>query len=568
MVPPGSPHHTTDRCGPSQVRAPGTTRFILGAAAKGRIEGPYSYYAPTAVAMSRKSRQRQKPELGPDEPGAEPPNDSRASVYRLTGELRDMLEAIVSGCAITADTAKLDDELYLDDVPDDELGDDVLDADELTDDKIEASVSEFAEAYGGLALTTRVLARELLARALDRRPTQRGVSLLSAESAEDDADPAVLDKLVEFLLPANLPDAIRPSRQGRREAFGETAWLVREVGLEEFDVSCDLATSAGGTPELFAYSRSPASAHVALLEYLFQRAEGVVENLDPLLAAERDASFWQFSRWSASPPPGRGWVEVTEFTGSVREQEYSLAERRTVTLGTSVMSELARDEGFAELFPRQHRMAAALAASFVDVFECVGLEGTRATLRSIRDGRTVDVHEHMEPITYAPGCIAMGRLLPFDGDLHLRSPGMLFIEPDESTHVKAAVEAFGDARATSSPALALEAFISSAVFGVRVPRSVKPARSKAEARALLAVIDDILGDAELERVRDDVPRVRDELYYTPGLHADSGGTGDAGIRLDATLQAFMAALEDQAAGGGRERHQRPRTKKRKRKRRR
>ena len=518
--------------------------------------------------MSRKSRQRQKPGPDPNEPDAELPHDDRATVYRLTGKLHDMLEAIVSGCVIMAQTEEMDATPDVDNRLDDELRDEGLGADEPTNEEIEAGVSQVLEAFGGLAFTTRLLGRELLAQALDRRPAQSVASFVSIESAADhDSEAAIVDKLVESLLPANLPDAMRPSPRGRREASGEAAWLVREVGLEEFDVSCDLATSDDGTPELFASSVSPESAHVALLEYVFVRAETIVDSFDPLLAAERDASQWEFSQWSVSPPPGRGSVEVMEFAGSVREQEYSLAERRTVTLGTSVMDELAQNEGFAELCPRQHRMSAAFATSFVDVFECVGLEATRGTFRSMRNGRTFAVHEHRESITYAPGWIAMGRLLPFDGDLHLRSPGMLFLEPDDRTDMTSAVEAFADARATS-PALALEAFISADVFGIPVPRSVKPARSKVEARAMLAMIGDMLDDAELERVRDDEPRVRDEIYYTPGLHADSGAAGDGGIQLDATLQTFMAALEEQAAGGGRERNQRSRTKRKKGKRRR
>ena len=137
---------------------------------------------------------------------------------------------------------------------------------------------------------------------------------------------------------------------------------------------------------------------------------------------------------------------------------------------------------------------------------------------------------------------------------------------------KAAVEAFGEASATEPPALALEVFISADVFGVSVPRAVKPARSRADARSFLAMIEDIVGDAALDRVGDvDVTALRPEIYYTPGLHTDSGaagGGGGGGIQLDATLQLFMAALEEQAAGRGHEPNKRARTKKRKGKRRR
>lgn len=526
--------------------------------------------------MSRKSRQRQKPELVPNQPDTVLLTDNpHGTVYRLTGKLHDMLEAIVSGCAIITQTAELADELYREDGFDEEFDDEELDDEELfadgpTEEELAADVSQELEAFGGLAFTIRLLARELLAQALDRQPARSVASFFSTDSgAHEGSDAAVVDKLVEPLLPANLPDEMRPSRSSRREAFGEAAWLLREVGLEEFDVSCHLDTSDDGTPELRAYSLPPESAHVELLEYLFVRAETIVDTFDPVLAAERDASYWEFSQWSVSPPPGHAPVEVTDFAGSVREQEYSLAERRTVTLGTSVMRNLAQSEGLAALCPRQYRIAAALDASFVDVFECVGLDGTRATFRSMRDGRTFQLHEHLQGTVYAPGWIAMGRLFPFDDNLYLRSPGMLFMKPNDRIDLTPAVEAFADARTTLSPALALEAFISSRVFGVPVPRQVKPAISKAEARSALAMLADMLADADLERARnDDVTAVSNQIYYTPGLHDDGGAGDDDGLRLDTTLQAFIAALEEQAARGGGERHEQPRAKKRKGKRRR
>ena len=533
--------------------------------------------------MPRKPRQHPKPELVPDGPLSELVGEGGATVHRLTGKLNDMLEAIVSGCAIVDNVAALpplldvaDDVLRqvdlttLDDLPGDgELLDEDLDEeldenddDDLADEEIVAGMGELGEAFAGVSLTTRVLARGLLARALNRQPGASPWLNPPPALARGGDEGELLDDLTRTLLPANLPKPMRQSRVDRREAFEEAASLIREVGLEEFDVSCDLVTW-DGTTELFAYPLSPEGAHVALLEYLFQRAEAEAEDLDPLLAVERDASFWEFSCWSVSPPPGPLLVVVNEFPRTVREQEYSLVERSTIALGTPVIDELAHDVGFAELLPRQHRLAAALTESFVDVFECLTLEGSRATMRSLSDGRTFQVHEHMKPIQYMPGWIAAGRLLPFDDDTYLRSPGMLFFKPHDPADMQSSVRVFDGLRATVSPALAVEAFISSGMFGVPVPREVKPARSRADAHTLLAMIDDIVADAELDR-----EEPSSDVYYVPGHHRESSSPRAGGIRLDETVQAYIAALDQQATGSGQGRQQRPRTPKRKGKRRR
>ncbi|HEX6048754.1 MAG TPA: hypothetical protein VFZ21_05790, partial [Gemmatimonadaceae bacterium] len=411
----------------------------------------------------------------------------------------------------------------------------------------------------GITLTTRVLARGLLSRVLDGPPEASPWPTPSATGHA--AETQLFDELTRTLLPANLPKSLRISRADRREALDEAASLIHEVGLEDFGVWCDLVT-LGGTRALATSPASPEGAHIALLEFLFERAEAVVEDLDPLLAVERDASFWEFSRWSASPPPGAMVGEVADFSRTVREQEYSLADRNTIALGTSVIAELARDSGFAELFPRQHRMATALTESVVDVFDIVSREGVRTTFRSLSDNRTFQVREHMDEIQYRSGWIAAGRLLPFDDDTYLRSPGMLFFKPQLAEETRAATRLFDGMRATMTPSLAIEAFISSAMFGVPVPREVKPARSRGDARTLLEMIDDIVADAEL-----DEESVSSDLYYVPG-HRTETSSPHSGIRLDSTVQGYMAALERQATGGGQGRQQRARTPKRRGKRRR
>jgi hypothetical protein len=536
--------------------------------------------------MSRTPRHRNKPELVRGESAVEMGEEDRPTVHRLTGELHDAFEAILSGCAITArapalpaimdavsealsEFSEAPGDEFEDDVDDEgdaddlELGDDIELDDDLETD-IEPEVDELGAAFGGIALTTRILARGLLARVLAReRPPIGSYYIPGASAGGSEVDPRPLDELTQALLPPNLPAEIRPSRAEKKEAFAEAASVIREVGLEEFEVSCYLGRGQAGIAELFIYPRSSESAHVALLEFLFNRAEGFAQSLEPLLAAERDASSWEFSRWSTSSARGRGSGEELEFSQGVREQEYSLVDRRTIALGDSVMGEILKDTSFAELFPRQRRMAQALVDSVVGVFECVVLEGTRATFRSMHDGRTYHVHEHMDPMVYSPGWIGAGRLFPFDGDLYLRSPGMLFSHPDDPERLRAAVDALNDVRGTLPRALALEAFISSEVLDVSVPRAVKPARSRADAREALAVLSEILAGAEPDR-----EIVPDEAVGVGDGESEEDAVEYVAIEPDATLEGFMAALAEQAAAGGRERQRRGRGRKKSPKRRR
>ena len=74
------------------------------------------------------------------------------------------------------------------------------------------------------------------------------------------------------------------------------------------------------------------------------------------------------------------------------------------------------------------------------------------------------------------------------------------------------------------------------------------------------MIDDLLPAAELE---DESLPV--DLYFVPGHPTDRGTAGNRTRQLDATISAYVAALEKQAAGSGRMVHRQAR-KKRKRKR--
>ena len=446
--------------------------------------------------MSRKSRRPNFQDAFIDPVVPDYPDDDRLTVHRLTGELEETLDTLISGCAFLAKLPTLRDFDTVDGGKPDESDD----------------ADESRRLFGGITMTTRILARALLARTLHRQPLPASTDDTPAPDVPEQA----LDDLTHALTPPDGPTPLRPSRAERRAAFDDAALLVRELGLEEFGVSCDLDTADDGVHELVTVDVSPETAQVELLEFLINRAENVAVDADPLLATEREASAWEFSRWSVSPPPGKRSADG-DVARHIREQEYSLADRSTVALGTSVIATFADDEVFSELFPGQHRLAGALAASFVDVFQCTAIDGNRATLRSVRTDLTYVVHEHLEPVEYSVDWVAAGRLIPVGDELYLRSPGMVFGRANGLAASQSVAGMLDALEETLPPAIAVESFISSVLMGVAVPRDMKPMRTRADAREQLDELRLLLDDAQLEP--------------------------------DGTLGAFAAALSEQGGHG-------------------
>ena len=522
--------------------------------------------------MSRKSRPRKntgrKLASVRDEPVAPAVEPELGTVHHLSPEARGTLDAIMMGCTIMAQDPIADvpidaeDEGFIgfgDRIEDDDEPDEDEEADESfegepfdVDDGLDAEMDELANSLGAIALTTRVLARALLAQVLGREPRQlRAAGIPIPPVDGDGADGAMLDEITRDLLPPSAPSVAKQSRAEREEIIDEAALLIREIGLEEFDTHCELDVLRDGSAELYAYPVTPEVAHISLLEFLFERAETAAVNGDPFVVIERDASYWEFSCWAVAPPPGVGADEIAAFARHVREQEYSMVERPSIALGTSVMNEMANGDGFAELFPRQHRMAGALGLSFAGVFECTSLDGNRAVFRSVSTGESFDVFEHMDPVTYSTGWIGLGRLLPFDDDgLHLRSPGMIFVRPQRPDLARDAADALRRYEDVVPQALAVEAVISSIVFGVSVPRPTKPHRSKAQARQALDTYRDVFAGTQWEHVLLRRGALADDAADHASIAPEQVPAYYVPVRLDATLDAYMTAVVEQAEAGG------------------
>jgi hypothetical protein len=521
--------------------------------------------------MSRKSRPRKntgrKLASVRDEPVAPAVEPELGTVHHLSPEARGTLDAIMMGCTFMAQDSFADvptdgeDQGFIgfgdrleddDELGEDEEADESFDESFEDDDELDAEMDELANSLGAVALTTRVLARALLAQVLGREPQHlRAAGIPLPPIDGDAADSVMLDEITRDLLPPSIPTVANQSRAEREEIIDEAALLIREIGLEEFDSHCELDVLRDGSAELYAYPVTPEVANISLLEFLFERAETAAVNGDPFVVIERDASYWEFSCWAVAPPPGAGADEIAAFARHVREQEYSLVERPSIALGASVMNDLANGDGFSELFPRQHRMAGALGLSFADVFECTSLEGNRAVFRSVSTGESFDVFEHMDPVAYSTGWIGLGRLLPFDDDgLHLRSPGMIFVRPQRPDLARDAADALRRYEDVVPQALAVEAVISSIVFGVSVPRPTKPHRSRAQARQALDTYREVFAGTQWENVLMRRGTPADDTAEHATIGHEHVPAYYVPIRLDATLDAYMTAVVEQAEAGG------------------
>ena len=335
--------------------------------------------------------------------------------------------------------------------------------------------------------------------------------------------------------PLRLDDAVR------EDARAEVAQLIREAGLEYHDLDCMLGTDERtGAPVVAAIPVKPATAHVWLLESLFDRLEAFVLR-DDGLARERVVSEWYFSRWSVAK--NARFAESLAFARGVREQEWSLVYRDMLTTGIPVVSGFISDAGFAGVPPRQQRLARALQRSFADVFVIEEAREDHLTLDRIRAGRRYEVHQHNPSAAFARGHILVGRLISFENDVWLRSPGTIAFPPrshDDASLMAKSLDV-AEADGVLPEPIAIEALLSFVVGGAKPPSNVPPAASAVEAYALLNEANEWLDELGLRREvrREDAPvELQKDMAGANALFYE--------MDVDAAVREWMSALFVQA----------------------
>lgn len=360
-------------------------------------------------------------------------------------------------------------------------------------------------------------------------------------------------------IPGELPQVPRTQRHAYAgQMASRVAAFVREQGLEHASAEVMLGTTGAGTRVSLVAPLPPATAHVSLTEYLYQRLQlALADETLPML--ECLAARWRFACWGGHPSVR---VKGDEFGRSVREHEYVFVERPLLAADATLMELLPEQEWFETMPPRQRAMALALAGSIAGAFTVVAREGAVSVLEDAITGRRHRVHEHNPEIRYRTGDVALGRLLPWvsptagDDFAWLRSPGMAFLSA-EPGYAQVVAETLATMEMQLPPGLAREAFIASALASrvPQLPLPVPPARSAEEAELLRVMLYELLEEAGLvrrTRKKADLPaELRSQVR---GIDARRLGT----IELDADLAEWLVALQMQgdpgrppAGGGGR-----------------
>jgi len=176
-----------------------------------------------------------------------------------------------------------------------------------------------------------------------------------------------------------------------KDVLSDVGRLIHEIGLERHDLQCVLATDSDDKHVIVAERIPSPVAHAWLIEDLFQRLEAFVA-ADENLSLERNASAWFFDCWSEGTEDGD--TSYTDFPRLIREREWSLVSRDTLSLDEPVISSFTIDQEPADVPPRQQRLATAYAQSTIGIFEIVAVDGLHITIRDTITGQTHRYHEH------------------------------------------------------------------------------------------------------------------------------------------------------------------------------
>jgi hypothetical protein len=354
--------------------------------------------------------------------------------------------------------------------------------------------------------------------------------------APTDADrPAAIEAINAAIDAAHF----RVSRRTRKDALADAGQLIQEIGLEFHDLQCILATERDGKGAIFAKRVPSPLAHAWLIEHLFQRVEAFVA-ADEHLALERNASAWFFECWSDGVDDGD--PSYTDFPRMMREKEWSLVSRDTLSLDEPAIASLTAEENPPDVPPRQQRLATAYARSTVGVFEIIAVDGPVVTVRDASTGLAHRYHEHSEEANPYPGLLILGRMIPLEDDLWLRSPGAIMLTAAGDELRDTLSSSLTQMCETLPTPIALEGLISTAVFGATVPVSLLPAPTVTAARAALMAAQETFGELGLFTDVEVPPTAEGmaEQLESPALQSSELG-------VDQPVAEWLMALYEQAS---------------------
>ena len=435
------------------------------------------------------------------------------TVWRIAGTHAATLDAVAGGLALLRSMIAREDA---------ELGPIDIVADTFDDT---------AELARSVRTLVRLLVRELAAGPLD------------AADAHDRA--FALGAITEAVEVARL----RVNRARRRTALADAAEIVREMGLEYHDIDCIVTTTNDGADAILAIPVAPPVAHVYLLDRLFERADQFMGS-NMALSVERSASAWYFARWSSGSNETDDDTdeETVEYPRTVREQEWSVVSRETVSLAAPVIASFVDDnemidddEEPIELPPRQSLLARSLLRSTVGIFEVIDVDGPVLTVRDLNTSATYRVYEHDPDMAPVVGLLLLGRIIPFDDDLWLRSPGGVVLSPPEDADRETLASTLEKVAEGLPMPIAIEGLISTLVYGAEVPLAILPAPTIKEAQAALVEIGEVLADIGL------LGDATDAGSPEAPTEDEIAALDAVGLGLDEVMALWIGALLEQAA---------------------
>jgi hypothetical protein len=330
----------------------------------------------------------------------------------------------------------------------------------------------------------------------------------------------------------------RATPRARKDVLDDAGQLIHEIGLERHGLQCILGADRGET-RVIATNRVPSPVVDAwLIESLLQRMEAFVA-VDETLSLERNASAWFFECWSEGDD---GDQSYSDYPRGIREQEWSLVSRDTLALDEPVIASFTIDQEPDDVPPRQQRLATAYARSTIGIYEIVAVDGLYVTIRDTITGQTHRYHEHAAEADPYPGLLILGRMIPLEDDLWVRSPGAMMISPGGNEFRDSLSTSLTQMSETLPTPIALEWLISTAVFGANVPVSILPAPTVAAARAGLDAAQETLIDLGLLDDTD-VPTTLQgmaEQLESPALESFA-------LAVDQPVAEWLMALYEQAA---------------------
>lgn len=330
------------------------------------------------------------------------------------------------------------------------------------------------------------------ASALTRYAAEDGGSgaVRNSASSIESARAALSRATTEFAVDSGLQPAEIERRGIGDSAYGDAIELLREFGIEEHGrFLTPLFDRESGAPLLGVTDMTRAALDVYLFSRVFDRLE-VSVLVAPFLRMEREASAWQFDRWSAR---AKGAPDMN-FTRRVREQEWSLAGREMMYMGRSVAAAYIEQKIGRQAPERQKRLARGLAESRTSAFSVIEKDGDHAVFEDLVTGRRYTVHEHNLETDYRPGMLGLGRVIPVD-DYHLRSPGMALLSSEDSAADEPLGQMLSEGMRQGDPMTRMvltEGLMSNMILRVDVPRRVLPAPSVAAARERVSEVTDML----------------------------------------------------------------------------